>query len=194
MPIKRYLQNGEPIGPTIKEINYAIMVNEGKAQTMLKDREVKYEKLTAETQFVARPYIHLMRSIVTPRIRSVHSQFMAATTKYIEKNPALKTTTHSTPKVQVLSEPEFLYAVKFCSEELTHLDPHLINDGNLISTYFMTEESSHELEKRLIANTELEQENPRMPRDRAIMGRTMYCFKDGIFRDIDIRILSYDRE
>jgi hypothetical protein len=99
MPIKRYLQNGEPIGPTIKEINYAILVKEGKAQTMLKEREVPFEKLTAETQFMARPYIQLMRSVVTPRIRSIHSQFMNATTKYREKNPALKTATHSTPVV-----------------------------------------------------------------------------------------------
>ena len=49
MPIKRFLQNGEPIGPTIKEINYAIMVSEGKAQTLLKQKEVPFEKLTAET-------------------------------------------------------------------------------------------------------------------------------------------------
>jgi hypothetical protein len=123
---------------------------------MLKEREVPFEKLTAETQFMARPYIQLMRSVVTPRIRSIHSQFMTATTKYREKNPALKTATHSTPVVQVLSEPEFLYGVKFCSEELTHLDPHLINDGNLLSTYFMTEETSHELEKRLLDATEQE--------------------------------------
>jgi len=87
-----------------------------------------------------------------------------------------------------------MYGIKFCSEELTHLDPHLIGDGNLLSTYFMTEETSHALEKRLLSATEDEIENPRIPLDRGIYGRTMYCFKDGILRDIDIRILSYDRE
>ena len=58
---------------------------------------------------------------------------MNATVKYRETNEAKKTATHNTPLVQMLNEPEFLYGVKFCSEELTHLDPHLIGDGNLLS-------------------------------------------------------------
>jgi len=58
----------------------------------------------------------------------------------------------------------------------------------------MTEETSYELEKRLLKATEAEIEDPRMPDDKGIHGRTIYCFKDGIFRDIEIRILSYDRD
>ena len=39
--------------------------------------------------------------------------------------------------------------LKFCNEELTHLDAHLISDHNLTSNYFIPEEPSLKLAKRL---------------------------------------------
>jgi hypothetical protein len=64
-PKRKILGNGEPIAPSIKDINYSIMLKEGK-HDLLKQREVPYEKMTNMTQFSSRPYIHLMRAIVVP--------------------------------------------------------------------------------------------------------------------------------
>jgi hypothetical protein len=69
--------------------------------------------------------------------------------------------------------------LKFCNEELTHLDAHLISDHNLTSNYFIPEEPSLKLAKRL------EEEGK-------IRGKTMYYFKDNEFEEIDIDIVSYD--
>jgi len=55
--------------------------------------------MTAMTQFVGRPYLHLMRSVVSPEIRSCHQAFMNATVKYREKNAALTSKTHASPTV-----------------------------------------------------------------------------------------------
>jgi hypothetical protein len=49
----------------------------------------------------------------------------------------------------MLSEDEFLEGTRFSNIELTHLDTHLINDGNLTSNYFMTEEESLKIAARL---------------------------------------------
>lgn len=51
----------------------------------------------------------------------------------------------------MLTEEEFLEGVRFSNIELTHLDQHLIHDGNLTSNYFMTEEESLKIATRLEA-------------------------------------------
>jgi hypothetical protein len=156
------------------------MLKEGKHE-LLKQKEVPYEKMTAMTQFTGRPYIHLMRAIVTPDIRAAHTAFMQQTTKFVDTARRAHQNTHGITNVQMLTEEEFMEGVKFSNTELTHLDAHLIHDGNLTANYFMTDDESVAIAKRLA------EQYP-----KPLLGTTGYVFKNKGIQSIPIEIVSYD--
>jgi len=61
--------------PTINEINFQIMKNEGK-DNVIKPKELPIEKLTAISHITNRPYFHLLRTVVIPEIRTFHKKFI----------------------------------------------------------------------------------------------------------------------
>lgn len=64
--------------PSIDEIKFRILKNEGKDR-VLKPKEFPIEKLTAITIIADKPYLHLLRTITVPEIRSFHRHFLMKT-------------------------------------------------------------------------------------------------------------------
>ena len=69
MPARPVNSWGEKVKPSIDNINFQILKNEGKDR-VLKAKEFPIEKLTAVTQIEDKPYLHLMRTVTVPEIRS----------------------------------------------------------------------------------------------------------------------------
>ena len=55
-----------------------ILKKEGKDR-VLKPKEFPIDKLTAISEIVDRPYLHLMRTIVVPEIKAFHRNFLLKT-------------------------------------------------------------------------------------------------------------------
>jgi len=81
---------GTEIQPSINEINFRIMKQEGR-DVVLKEKALPIDKMTAVTKFHDKPYLHLMRSVVNPEVRKFHQDFLQKTTRFIDKNPHLPT-------------------------------------------------------------------------------------------------------
>ena len=81
---------GTEIQPSLAEINFRIMKQEGR-DVVLKQKALPIDKMTAITQFHDKPYLHLMRSVVCPEVRKFHQDFLQKTTRYVDKNPRLPT-------------------------------------------------------------------------------------------------------
>ena len=84
-PLRQVNSYGEKIMPSIDEINFHILKNEGKTK-VLKPKEFPIEKLTAITQIADKPYLHLMRTVTVPEIRAFHRNFLSKTIQFRDKN------------------------------------------------------------------------------------------------------------
>lgn len=107
--------------------------------------------------------MHLMRSITVPEIRNFHQHFMQKTIRFRDKNAF--DFSHGVPLVQTMDIQEVQQGIKFVREQLTHLDPHLVQDTNLRYELFMDYEKVINLAKAL-----------RNPAREPIMGKINYHF------------------
>lgn len=85
MPEKQpyILANGLPAPLGVNEIKKA-MTKMMMPQIFLKPNELPFDKLTAVSQIVQRPYLHLMKTIISPDIRILQQSFLQKTIKYTD--------------------------------------------------------------------------------------------------------------
>lgn len=77
-------------------------------------------------------------------------------------------------------------AIKFVREELTHLDPHLVQDSNLHPELFMNYDWVLDLKEKLQAR----QSDPSL--NRPLIGMTEYIFADGSNKAIPVEVVGFD--
>lgn len=163
--------------PTINEIKFQIMKQEGKEQVM-KPKELPLDKLTAISHIQMRPYFHLLRTVVIPEIRTFHKKFMLQTIQFRDKaSPNFPS--HISPVIQQMSNTMVQTAITFTREQLTHLDPPVIQDYNLHPEMFIEYEIVQELIDRVADYKKQLAEAEELNPPEKIFGQIDYQFADG---------------
>ena len=171
------------------------MKQEGR-DAVLKHKTLPIDKMTAITRLHEKPYQLLMRTIVSPEVRRFHQDFLAKTSQYIDKNPHLPT--HAQSIIQVMNPATVMRAIKFSREQLTHLDPQLVQDQNMHPDLFMNTEWVKDLRNKIkkyeeqLALSRIRGSGVERP--APITGKTDYLFPNGRKERIPIEVTGYERE
>ena len=112
------------------------MMKQDLKPNMFRPLEMPDDRLTAVTKLKDHPYLHLKNSVVDQRIKKSYDLAMKETIKYRDPK-SIQSKTHITPYVQVMNLEKSLMCIRFAKQELTHLDPHLLQDNHLQPELFL---------------------------------------------------------